>query len=186
MSDFRNQWKGWNDLPHYREGNTGKYIKYQTYLFDLVREKKPGRILEIGFNAGHSACCFLNANPDTEMISFDICRHGTEQPAYEVLTKYFNLTLVKGDSTLTVPSYFADNSTSKFDFIFVDGGHSDDVPYLDILNTLPHLNTNGIIIVDDADQHAVRIGISKIDWDGLEPMEVPQIEKRIRVFKKTN
>jgi len=184
MSDFRNQWKGWSDLPQYKEGNTGKYLKYQTFLFDLIREEKPSRILEIGFNAGHSACCFLNANPDAEMISFDICRHGTEQPAYEVLSKYFNLTLIEGDSTTTVPSYFAENNTSMFDFIFVDGGHSNDVPYLDILNTLPYLNNNGVVLIDDADSSAVRAGIGKIDWVDFQPMEVPQIEKRIRVFRK--
>jgi len=180
----RDEWTGWKDLPTPREGNTGKYEKYQDYLYELVSELKPNRILEVGFNAGHSACCFLNAYPNTELVSFDICRHGTEQPGVEALQNNgFNITLIEGDSVETIPSYFEENS-DKFDFIFIDGCHKGEHPYYDIINTMPYLSINGIVVVDDYGIGGVAPSFKRVPWGNYEEQNVPNIEKRIKVLKK--
>ena len=44
-------------------------------LKDLVNNNKIKNILEIGFNAGHSSCLFLEKNKQCNVISFDIATH---------------------------------------------------------------------------------------------------------------
>lgn len=182
--DFRTDWKGWNDLPIAKEGHTGKYIKYQTLLFETVKELKPINILEIGFNAGHSACCFLNAFPSSKMVTFDICRHGTEDTALKVLQSHFDITLVKGDSVQTIPEYLKENDT-LFDFVFIDGWHSKDHPYLDIINTKDRINSGGIIVVDDMNVGTVANCYARVDWSGFEEVELNnKTEKEIKILRK--
>jgi len=191
MDDNRNKWKGWSELPTAKEGNTGKYPNYQNLLFNMLQETKPKNILEIGFNAGHSACCFLNASPDANMITFDICRWGTELLALEVLKKYFNIKLIKGDSTETVPAFFEENDI-KFDLVFIDGYHGYDpsikknVPYEDMMNVKHAINPGGIIIIDDMGVGTVTECYRKVDWTGFERVEFNnKIEKDIVILKKT-
>ena len=180
----RNMWLGWNELPTPKEGNTGKYIQYQSFLYNFIRDLNPKHILEIGFNAGHSACCFLNACPNTKMYSFDICRWGTEVLARDVLKKHFDLTLIEGDSTKTIPEFFKQNSIS-FDFIFIDGGHFEDVPYLDIMNTKNYLSQNGVILIDDLNVGTVNDCIVKSNiLNEFNSFTVENIEKQILLFYK--
>lgn len=182
--DFRTEWTGWNDLPTAREGHTGKYIKYQTLLFETVKELKPSNILEIGFNAGHSACCFLNAHPSAKMVTFDICRHGTEDAALQALQPHFDITLVRGDSVETVPKYLKENDT-LFDFVFIDGLHLGKHPYLDFMNTKDRIAPGGIIVVDDMDVGTVPSCFAKVNWSGFGEIKVrSQIEKRIKILRK--
>ena len=166
-SDFRKNWLGWLELPDWREGNSGNSVDYQTFMFDFVKEKQPRSILEIGFNAGHSACCFLNASPRANLVAFDICIWGTEQPAAEALSKYFDIELVKGDSTETVPEYMQSHDDT-FDFVFVDGGHRGDTPYLDIANTKDRVNPGGYILIDNMEEPPVEKAFERVDWSDYE------------------
>jgi len=184
MKEYRNEWKGWNELPKAKEGHTGKYLQYQTLLFETVKELKPTNILEIGFNAGHSACCFLNAFPKTKMVTFDICRHGTEDAALQTLQSYFDITLVKGDSIQTVPEYLKENDT-LFDFVFIDGFHLKDHPYLDIMNTKDRITSGGIIVVDDMNVGSVPSCYARVDWSGFEEINFKnKIEKETKILQK--
>ena len=197
--DYRkNKWKGWNQLPTPREGNTGKYIKYQILMFEMLQKLNPKNILEIGFNAGHSACCFLNAVPEATMISFDLLRHGTENLAFYTLNEFFpgKLSLIGGDSTKTVPEYFKQFPDKKFDFIFVDGGHLGDIPRQDMENTKNHVSKGGILVVDDMGTvGSVDRCFYQVDWSGFEDLIVPhrdnnnfpkqeRIEKNIKILRK--
>ena len=110
----RRKWKGWEELPAAKEGHTGTKPDYQKFMYELIDKNKPKTILEIGFNAGHSACCFLNASPTAKMVTFDICRHETEKLAEEVLKEYFDITLIEGDSTRTIPNYFKENPNYNY------------------------------------------------------------------------
>ena len=179
-------WKGWSELPAAIEGHTGKYINYQEYLYNLVKDLNPKNILEIGFNAGHSACCFLNAAPKAKMVTFDICQHGTEKDAEKVLKKYFDITLIQGDSIETVPQYFDDNPINTFDLVFIDGWHSGEHPVKDTVNTMDSVNKNGILIIDDYDCDTVH-HCDNIDFvsKGFKDIDIESIiEKEIRVLKK--
>tara|TARA_Y100000310_G_C20548744_1_gene746944 strand:+ start:511 stop:1140 length:630 start_codon:yes stop_codon:yes gene_type:complete len=184
-NDIRDEWKGWIELPGGIEGHTGKYPNYQNLLFDVVRALNPKNILEIGFNAGHSACCFLNAAPKAEMVTFDICHHGTEKPAIEVLKKYFNIKLIEGDSRETVPTFFKENDV-KFDFAFIDGGHQSDLPYEDMKNVKHIINIGGLLIIDDMGVGSVDECFNRIDWTGFCDLsgDLSHIEKNIVILKR--
>ncbi|MAI13841.1 MAG: hypothetical protein CMM15_07475 [Rhodospirillaceae bacterium] len=109
------------------------------------------RILEIGFNAGHSSLLFLLARPDSELVVFDLCEHRYTDPCFRYLDHHFpgRLTLIPGDSRTTVPLYTKEHLHETFDMVHVDGGHSMEIANRDFFNILPLASR--IIIWDDTD-----------------------------------
>ncbi len=131
------------------EGNISFSEEKVKDLIKLIN--KPNiKILEIGFNAGHSADLFLK-NTSSIVYSFDIGTHDYIIHAKEYIdNKYPNRhTLILGDSRITIPKFIDQKLGLLFDIIFVDGGHDYDVAYSDLENCyfLSHMNT--IIICDD-------------------------------------
>lgn len=139
-------------------------IKYQVErLRELVATSSPTSIMEIGFNAGHSALLFLAITPpETKVVSFDLGEYAYVFAAKRYIDTVFpgRHTLVTGDSTITIPKYeeqvahrMKNPLTApplRFDFIFIDGGHQDDVPMKDILHSQRLVAGNHTIVaVDD-------------------------------------
>jgi predicted O-methyltransferase YrrM len=139
-------------------------IKYQVdRLRELVAASSPKSIMEIGFNAGHSALLFLAITPpETKVVSFDLGEYAYVFAAKRYIDSVFpgRHTLVTGDSTVIIPKYeeqvahrMKNPLTApplRFDFIFIDGGHQDDVPMKDILNSKRLAAGNHTIVaVDD-------------------------------------
>ena len=56
----------------YREGNLLMSDSQLEFYFEIARAPWIKTICETGFNAGHSAAVFLNANPHARVISFDL------------------------------------------------------------------------------------------------------------------
>lgn len=117
----------------------------------LARNKSVTRILEIGFNAGHSSFIFLEARPDVTVVSFDLGAHGYVAKAKEFLDETFpgRHSLILGDSTKTVPAYQAEHPDASFDLIFIDGGHDYEVAQADLLNCQPLSRSPGLVVMDD-------------------------------------
>ena len=117
----------------------------------LVAERRPTRILEIGFNAGHSADMFLAAAPAAHLLSFDLGRH----PAVAVGKGFIDArypgrhTLVVGDSTASVPAFTALVADVRFEVLFIDGGHTEEVARADIANCRRLAAADAIVAVDD-------------------------------------
>ena len=111
--------------------------------------KISNRIMEIGFNAGHSCLLYLLANPTSKIVVFDICEHKYTKLCFEYLqTKFPNrLEIYPGDSTKTVPDYHNNNPNEKFDLIHIDGCHHTKIANLDFQNSLKL--ASDIIIWDD-------------------------------------
>ncbi|HEX2818678.1 MAG TPA: class I SAM-dependent methyltransferase [Streptosporangiaceae bacterium] len=109
------------------------------------------RIIEVGFNAGHSSCAFLAAREDVTVVSFDLGLHGYVTRAKQYIDKAFpgRHTLVIGDSRETLPRYRADHPAAVFDLAFVDGGHDYDVARADLVTILPMIRPSGLIVMDD-------------------------------------
>ena len=133
---------------HIVEGGSYQISAQVARLRELVHKRAPKSIMEIGFNAGHSALLFLaNTPPETKVVSFDLGEYAYVFAAKRYIDAVFpgRHTLVTGDSTTTIPKYeeqvahrMKDPNTAppmRFDFIFIDGGHQNDIPMKDILNS---------------------------------------------------
>mmetsp|Transcript_26220 Transcript_26220/g.82991 ORF Transcript_26220/g.82991 Transcript_26220/m.82991 type:complete len:533 (+) Transcript_26220:227-1825(+) len=119
---------------------------------------QPPRILEIGFNAGHSVCLMLLANPEARVVAFDLCEHRYTAPCAEALRRHFGadrLELHAGPSGESLPAYLAGHPGSIFDLLHVDGGHqyavaSQDLENCSRLARLPP-GPRSLVVLDDTD-----------------------------------
>ena len=108
------------------------------------------RVLEIGFNLGHSSAAFLSANPDIKVISVDLGEHQYVYDCKKVIDKHFpdRHQLFIGDSTKLIPEL---KGKIYPDFIFIDGGHFGETPLKDIRNCLELANNDTILCLDDTE-----------------------------------
>jgi predicted O-methyltransferase YrrM len=120
------------------------------------------RVLQIGFNAGHSSHIMLRANPHVHVTSFDLMEHAYAKKAADFLDVLFpgRHTLIPGDSTITVPAFLnhhhnASLSSSStihatfFDLIFIDGGHTYEVASADLRHCRDLAKAGTIVVMDD-------------------------------------
>lgn len=166
------------------EGNISWFENRQLKLVDLITEIKPERVMELGFNMGHSAILICNTIMELKKVDeeykkkiidfyiFDICHHNTVKPNFDILSKSYigdiNFILIEGDSIVTIPKFLKENDI-KFDFIEIDGNHSYDYVRFDIINSINNLSPNGVIYVDDYRSTSIPImdvdsGVDSLDW----------------------
>lgn len=136
---------------HTFEGNCQELPCQIIDLIKLVTDPGILRVMEIGFNAGHSAELFLESNPQITLTSFDLSLHEYVQSAKEYIDKVYpnRHTLVLGDSRETIPKYIQDHPGEKFDLIFIDGGHTYEIAKSDLENCRHLAHSNTIVIMDD-------------------------------------
>jgi predicted O-methyltransferase YrrM len=134
------------------EGHSAQIEAQWTIYTRLFSRCSVHSIAEIGFNAGHSTLAMLMSNPHLKIQSFDLGTINSARPALDVLKKHFPLrdfNVVWGDSTRTVPQFAAAHAGTTFDIVIVDGGHSYDVAYADVVNMKKLSRADTILIVDD-------------------------------------
>lgn len=132
------------------EGNSGQIPEQTLKLGKLCDDLSIQSILEIGFNAGHSADTFLSHSV-AHVVSFDLDARPCVQKAKEYIDQKYPTrhTLIIGDSTQTIPLYIKDHPEKKFDLIYIDGGHSVEVAYADLMNCKKLAHEKTIVIMDD-------------------------------------
>jgi len=133
------------------EGHCQDVPKQVEVLKQLVSKSWIKNVLEIGFNAGHSAEVLLQTNPNIKLTSFDLGAHKYVKIGKEYIDKTYpkRHTLILGDSRKTLPEFVKNYKGEKFDMIFVDGGHQYDVAKSDLINCRKLANKRNIVIMDD-------------------------------------
>ena len=130
------------------EGYSQEVLGQTEFLKNIVN-KNIKRVLEIGFNGGHSAELFLSTNPNIELVSFDIGCHDYVSLGKNFIDQNYpnRHELVIGDSLKTVPKYSINKGL--FDIIFIDGGHDYKVSKGDLINCKRLSHKDTIVIMDD-------------------------------------
>jgi predicted O-methyltransferase YrrM len=148
----------------YPEGNL--FMHDKSYLYDsrlLTKQVNMYRIgcnanniVEIGFNAGHSALVFLIANPNSKLVIFDVGWHPYTRPCFEYLDSVFpgRMTFIEGDSLETMSNFSTD---VVFDVAHIDGAHDHTHFISDLIHVSKITNSASIVILDDAMCHPLDI-----------------------------
>ena len=90
--------------------------------------------------------------------------------------------MIIGDSTITIPEYYINNSSKTFDLIFIDGGHTYEVALADLLNCKKLSHKNTIVIMDDTVYDlslsaSWSIGPSKVWGEAITNNQIIHIDK---------
>lgn len=122
------------------------------------------RILEIGFNAGHSAALMLLASPHSKLTLFDIGEHRYTRPALECLMRTFPgrvEAMYFGDSRCMLPAFVTSRAVAPpaaspppFDLVHIDGGHTEDVLASDFECCARLVAPVHTVVIDDVDDRA--------------------------------
>lgn len=114
-------------------------------ILNILRVKKPKRILEIGTAIGYSACCFATVCKECEIITIEsnvdskkIAEENIERLGFSDV-----ITVLSGDAVDVLKEL---NKTQKFDFVFIDAGKSH---YKDFFDGALVLCEKDAIIISD-------------------------------------
>jgi hypothetical protein len=112
-------------------------------------------LLEIGFNAGHSALLALTINKDLHYTGVDICHHPYTMPCYEYLKGIFGdrIRLYAGDSRDVLPVLRGERKA--YELFHVDGGHNFYIAQADLCNVLDFSAKGATLLFDDVNDHLI-------------------------------
>ncbi len=138
------------DLPQYFRQD---FYDYYRVKFEIALQASPMSICEIGVRYGYSAHAFLSASPNAKFVGYDILAgtHGgvpedTFEYVYPMLQEHFpdaKVTLCHKDTRAL------DTLGGPYDFIHIDGNHTEAACRHDILLALKACCKGGTILVDD-------------------------------------
>jgi hypothetical protein len=130
------------------------------FLNGLIRKIKPQYCLEVGTSRGGSAIVILNALKDIEnsfLISLDINKYfyknKTFKTGYRVKKFFPELTNKWKIFTGKQPHQFLNELQIKFDFLFLDTVHSAPGEIINLIEVLPFLKDNSVIVMHDIIYH---------------------------------
>jgi predicted O-methyltransferase YrrM len=144
--------KGFHELEGYSQ-QIPQQVRDLQGIMDMTlkgtKDTTTRRIMEIGFNAGHSAEIFLQ-NPHTTVVSFDLGMHDYVSHAKEYIDHHYphRHTLILGDSKDTIRAYIM-KKHPPFDIIFIDGDHEYNAARMDMNHCFHLAHKDTIVILDD-------------------------------------
>jgi predicted O-methyltransferase YrrM len=128
------------------EGNCDNIPAQKQHIAEICWNRRIKNILEIGFNAGHSAEVILSANKEAHVTSFDLGIHSYTSVGKDYIDKKFpgRHTLILGDSKESVPKH-----EDKYECFFIDGGHDYETAKADIQNCALLARPCAMVMMDD-------------------------------------
>jgi len=101
----------------------------ETFILNMLRMKKPQRILEIGTAIGYSAICFAAACPDAEIVTLERSEKMAEYAIANIEKSQLTdrIRIIKGDALESLGllrEEIKDTDRDGFDFIFIDAAKS--------------------------------------------------------------
>lgn len=138
-------------------------------------------LLEIGFNAGHSALLALSVNPRLRYTGVDLGRHAYVRPCFAILRDAFGdrVELIEADSRVALPALVA--ARRRFALFHIDGGHGLETAQADLHHVLDLGDMGQVVLMDDVhnpildalvDWHCVRGDVARVAlsrlWAGQE------------------
>jgi predicted O-methyltransferase YrrM len=131
--------------------STGKYI------YEMILERKPKVIFEIGSSVGYSTLWMAMA---AEQIGAKIYATEINTGRIELAKKHFKeagvdniITLYEQDAHQILQQW---GQREKLDFVFLDAFKKDYAGYFDLV--YPIMNQGGIIVIDNVSTHANLLG----------------------------
>jgi hypothetical protein len=171
------------------EGNISWYPERQEVISEISYVIKPKNIIEVGFNAGHSAKLICDSickmkDQDKEyfdqpvvFLIFDICKYECTLTNFNLMADYYKkwnifLNMIPGDSKEMIPLTLK-NVNENFDLIEIDGCHLQHCVETDLNNLIDRVAPEGYIYLDDYNSTkdptpGVDNVINSTNWDNFE------------------
>lgn len=124
----------------------------ESCILNIIRMKKPRRILEIGTAVGYSAICFAAASPETEIVSLEVSEEMYRTASTNVerygLSKRIQIKLGDAvESLKEMSSSITDVDTLGFDLVFIDAAKSHYKEFWD--GSIPLCRKSAVILSDN-------------------------------------
>jgi hypothetical protein len=124
-------------------------------------------LVEVGFNAGHSALLALTANPSLTYLAIDIGRHAYTLPCFDYLHSIFGnrvqLRIGRSDEVLRG---MVRDSDMRWRRVHVDGSHLISDAYSDLRLAAELTGVGGLILLDDVNATSVRAACNLLLLEG--------------------
>ena len=147
-----------NDTPNYPNWFDSQKYNFENHLTKF--KGKPNlKFLQVGTYTGDASDWLLTSillDPSSTLTDVDTWQ-GSDEREHQAMDfdaiygiylnrmdKYENVMSIKGDSSYVLP-----NLKEKYDFIYIDGDHTEKAVYRDATNAWPLLKSGGILAFDD-------------------------------------
>ena len=132
-----------------------RYVQLEAYSRAVWGLEGSPTYCEVGFNGGHSVAAMLLAHPRMKAVSFELGDRPYTAEAVRQLRLYFGADRFDyrvGNSRVTVPAYASTPGYSMCDVILVDGDHSKEGAYTDIVNMNTLAKPGAKLFIDDINE----------------------------------
>lgn len=136
-------------------------------------------LLEVGFNAGHSALLALMSNPNLSYTGIDTCGPKYSVDCVNYMARQFKgrFNFIRADSREALPFLATHHREKKYDVFHIDGDHHAGPVRADIGNVLRIAPANALVILDDTDMTGVAKAYSEyVKLGRLKPVKLKGFE----------
>ena len=143
-----------NELKAFREEGEKNHVPIilrdtEELILNMLRIKKPKKILEIGTAIGYSACCFATACEEARILTIEQDSDMKVLAEANIRNLGFEnrIQIIEGDGLQVMNDMKGWNKEELFDFVFIDAGKSHYQEFFDEARNM--CNPNALIISDN-------------------------------------